>query len=229
MRQALLVAALLTATLLAGCSDPSGSGAADGGGAATMTTTTTGPPPKPAVTTDTLHLLAAPEMGLAPPDGSSDIETGTAGNFGPGSGGRDNGPPSQWQYVAKANSNVTAAEIHVWINVKEQLIQPPNLDPRTPGQPPCTWYVRLSLGSDAEPVTHCLSESPGPIPTGTKELVFNLDALDAELETNETVSFLFGRQVFSASQEDAVAVLSGTSDHDSRLVLKGLKEIVPGA
>lgn len=220
-----LLAALVVAAALAGCAGSTDDGSGPGP-AASASTTTTGPPPKPIVYVDTLHLLDAPNMALALPDGGSEYETGTAGNFGPGGGGGGNndGPPSTWSYQLSGFSNVTGAEVQVWIDVKEQLVQTP---PFFPGQEPCTWYVQLALGADSEPERHCLTEPVGPIAAGIKMLSFNLVGLDAELEANETIELVFGRTVFSASQEDAVYVLSGTEEHDSRIVLKGLKEALP--
>lgn len=189
--------------------------------------TSTGPPPKPPVLSDTLHLLAAPDMALVLPDGGSEQRTGTAGDFGGpgGGGGGQDGPTAQWAYQVGANSSVTAAEIHLWIEIVDTLTPfPPN--PFQQGQQ-CTWMVQLALGADGEPHTGCLNDPPGPINPGTRELVFDLVGLDADLEVNETINFAFRRAAFSASPEDSVYVLSGTEKYDSRLVLAGLKEVVP--
>ena len=224
-RKAVLLSIALLAVALAGCSD----GGSDGGGAgatASASSTTTGPPPKPVVLSDTLHFLAPPEMALVLPEGSAEVATGTAMNFGPGGGGGGQPPAARWMYQVSENSTITNAEIHVWVEIRETLLQP--VDPRNP-QETCTWYVTLALGSDGEADTACLTEPPGPINAGTKELVFSLVGLGAELEVNETITFTFGRRAFSASPEDAVYVLSGSTEHDSRMVLKGLKEPVPEA
>lgn len=219
--------ATFLALLLSGCSDAGGD---DGGASATAsaTMTATGPPPKPPVLVDTLHLLAAPDMALALPDGGSEQRTGTAGDFGPGSGGGEDGPTALWTYQVAGYSNVTSAEVHVWVEILDTLLPfPPN--PFNMGQQQCTWMVRLELGADAEPHFGCLVEPPGPVSPGTRELVFDLVGLDAELEANETVTFTFQRAAFSPSPEDSVLVLSGTQERDSRIVLAGLKEPLPEA
>jgi hypothetical protein len=226
-RTSALLAVAFLAVALAGCADGGSDDTTAPGPASSASSSTTGPPPKPVVTSDTLHLLAAPEMALMLPEGSQESETGTAGDFGgPGGGGGGQEPPATWRFQVRANSTVTTAEIRVWIDVRDTLLQP--VDPRTP-QDTCTWFVLLELGSDGSQDRACLAEPPGPINPGTKELIFELVGLDAELEVNETVMFRFTRRAFSASADDSVFVLSGSTDHDSRLVLKGLKEPVPDA
>lgn len=219
MRNVLLALGAVLALALSGCSGGGSDAPSQPTGSATMTST--GPPPEPPVLSDTLHLLAPPEMALVLPEGSQESETGTASFNGPGGGGEDE-PAAQWAYKVAGNSSVTSAEIHVWIEITDTLVQPVN---PFQGQS-CTWVARLELGADGEPHTGCIAEPPGPINPGTKELVFQLVGLDAELEANETIVFTFRRAAFSASPEDSVMVLSGSAEHDSRLVLKGLKEVV---
>lgn len=225
MRIAVPLALALFTAALAGCADGGSDDAPSPGSGSSASSSTTGPPPKPVVLSDTLHLLAPPEMALALPEGSQESSTGTSMGFGPGGGGGDQ-PQAQWAFQVRANSTVTAAEIHVWIEIRDTLVQP--VDPRTP-QDTCTWIAVLALGSDGAEERACLAEPPGPINAGTRELVFDLVGLDGELEVNETVTFSFHRRAFSASADDSVFVLSGSEAHDSRLVLKGLKEPVPDA
>lgn len=226
----LLATLLCCGVLLSGCADTSGDDTT--GGAATAaplsaTMTSTGPPPKPVVYSDTLHFLAAPDMTPALPQAGSDIETPTdTGGFGQGGGGRDEGPQSQWAYQVASNGTTQGATVHVWIKIVEQLVQGPNPNPT---QPTCTWYVMLSVGSDSAGDVLCLGEPVGVIAPGTKELVFDFPASGTDLEANETVTVRFGRTVFSSSPNNAVYILSGTPDHDSRIVLPGLKEAVPEA
>lgn len=231
MRKSLLAAAALLMLALSGCSGGGGdeAGGAGAGASASSSMTTTGPPPKPPVTSDTLHLLAAPDMAVALPIGGSEQRTGTAGDFGGpggGGGGGQDGPTAQWTYQMTGYSNVTTAEVHVWVEILDTLAPfPPN--PFNANQQQCTWIVRLELGADGEPHFGCLAEPPGPINPGTRELIFDLVGLDAELELNETITLAFQRNAFSASPEDSVYVLSGTDEYDSRIVLAGLKEVVP--
>lgn len=226
MRNAALLTVLALSLALAGCSD-GGSDDATAPQASSSASSTTGPPPAPVVTSDTLHLLAPPAMALMLPEGSAEVATGTATAFGPGGGGDGSqDPAARWTFQVGSNSSVTAAEVHVWIEIKDTLLQP--VDPRDP-QDACTWIIVLELGSDGSPTMGCLTEPPGPINPGTKELIFDLIGLDGGLEVNETITFTFHRRAFSASPEDSVAVLSGSAEHDSRLVLQGLKEVVPDA
>jgi hypothetical protein len=226
MHNAPILTALVLAVAFAGCSD-GGSDDATAPMASSSSSSTTGPPPAPVVTSDTLHLLAPPTMALVLPEGSPETATGTAQNLGPGGGGGGaQEPAARWTFQVGGNSTVTAAEIHVWVEIKDTLLQP--LDPRDP-QDTCTWIAVLELGADGSPAIGCLSEPPGPINPGTKELIFDLLALDGGLEANETITFTFQRRAFSASPDDSVLVLSGSSSHDSRLVLQGLKEAVPDA
>ena len=213
--------------LLAGCSG----GAADDAAStvsSSSTTTTTGPPPKPIVYSDTLHLLEAPAMAPALPVGGSEVRTpvDSFGSFGGGGGGQgDDGPTALWEYPVNNGANITGGEIHIWIEITETLFPQPVSFP--PGSSACTWYVTLDLGADNEANVPCLSESPGPISTGIKELVFTILNTDTiSMQPNETVSLLFGRTAFGTSPEPSVYVLSGSVDHDSRLMAKGLKEEV---
>ncbi len=222
----LLAALVLCGVLLSGCADTSDDASGDAAATTTSeTATSTAPAAKPVVYSHELHFLAAPEMAPQLPPGGAEVTTPTdTGGFGQGSG-RDQGPQSLWSYQVTGNSTTTGAEVHVWIQVVEQLIQPPS----SPTQPSCTWYVMLEVGSDSEGDFACLSEPVGPIAPGTKELVFPFPAAGTDLEANETVTVRFGRTVFSASPNNAVFILSGTPEHDSRLVLPGLKEAVPDA
>lgn len=229
MHKPLLAAIVVGALLLSGCaedpaSDPAGAAAAP----LSQTLTSTGPPPKPPVFSDTLHFMAAPDMVLKLPVGGSDILTPTdTGGFGGGGGGPGNdGPQSQWSYQVLRDHNTTGATVHVWIQVHEQMVQGAGFPPT---QNPCTWFVVLEVGSDSEGDAACVSEPIGPIAPGIKELVFDFPAAGTELEANETITVRFGRTVFSPSPNNAVSVLSGSAEHDSRLVLPGLKEIVPEA
>lgn len=224
MRQALF---LVLAILLAGCSD--GGDGSGSGSTASASMTTTGPPPKPVVLSDTLHLLAPPDMAPALPSGSSETSTPTDGGFGggPGGGGQE-GPQAEWTYQVTANSTVTSAEVHVWIEITDTLAPSPFQNPFDQGQQ-CTWLVVLEMGADGEPETGCLVEPPGPINPGTKELVFDVVGIGAEMEAGETITLSFHRNAFSASAENSVFVLSGSEAHDSRAVLNGLEEPVPDA
>lgn len=222
--------AALLMLALSGCSGGSDDGGASSSSASSSSSmTSTGPPPKPPVLSDTLHLLEAPSMDLVLPAGGQEFRTGTAGDFGGpggGGGGGQDGPPAQWTYQVTGYSNVTTAEVHVWVEILDTLAPfPPN--PFNPNQQQCTWVVRLELGADGEPHFGCLAEPPGPINPGVRELIFDLVGLDAELELNETITFTFQRNAFSASPNDSVMVLSGTQEYDSRLVMTGLKEVVP--
>ena len=220
----LAVLALALAVALAGCSGGGSDDATAPGEVSSASSSTTGPPPKPVVLSDTLHLLAPPEMALVLPEGSQETSTGTAMNFGGGGGGGE--PMAQWAFQVSANSTVVGAEIHVWVEIRDTFLQP--VDPRTP-QDSCTWIVTLALGADGSEERGCLTEPPGPISAGTRELIFDLVGLDGGLEVNETIMFSFNRRAFSASADDSVFVLFGSAEHDSRLVLKGLKEPVPDA
>ncbi|MEK6975402.1 MAG: hypothetical protein AABY18_03560 [Candidatus Thermoplasmatota archaeon] len=225
MRKAFFLTLALVFVGLAGCSDGGSDAGSDAGSSSSASMTTTGPPPKPVVTSDALHLLAPPEMAPAIPAGSSESSTPTDQGFGPGGGGQD-GTSAEWTYVMTAASNVTSAEVHLWIEITDTLVQQPNLDPLAQA---CTWRLSLQLGADSQPIVGCLNEPLGPINPDTRELVFNLVGVAAELEVNETVTLSFRRNAFSASSENSVFVLSGTEAHDSRASLKGLKEPVPDA
>ena len=177
------------------------------------------------VLSDTLHLLAPPDMAPALPEGSSEVSTPTS-TFGGGPGQDEN--PAQWSYQLTGSGNVSNAVVTVWIEIVDTLF-PPAPNPTNPAGSSCAWYVSLALGADSQPRFACLSEPVGPINPGTKELVFALVGLDAELEQNETVTLAFGRNAFSPSPENSVFVLSGSAEHDSRIELKGLGEPVPDA
>lgn len=214
--------------LLAGCSGDAGD-SDDSPTTGSSTTTTTGPPPKPVVYSDTLHFLEAPNMAPALPVGSSEVRTPTNsfGSFGGGGGGGGQGddePNSLWEYKLTNGANLTGGEIHVWIEITETLVPSPFT---FPGQDACTWFVILALGADNEVDVPCLTEPPGPISPITKELVFPFLNTDTfSLQANETISVRFGRTAFGASMEPSVFVLSGSADHDSRIQIKGLQEVV---
>ena len=214
-----LAALLALAFLLAGCS---GGGSDDGGAptASSTPSTSAAPPPPPVPTTDTLHFLAAPTMTPLVPTGSDERTPVTTANFGGGPGGQQQ-PGAVWRHVVTQPTNITGAEVHTWVDIKEQMF-----DTRTdPVQPRCTWSIRLEVGLDTEPAVACVNEQVGPINPGVKELVFTL-VLDGkiELEANETIQVTLSRTAFSLSANNAVDALSGSAEHDSRVILKGLKE-----
>ena len=218
----IVLALLLVALSLAGCSD--GGGSDDPADAPSVSATTTGPPPKPVVTSDTLHLLALPDMAPVLPEGSNEYSTPTmSGNFGGGGGGQGDDEPEGWSYEVQQATNVTGGEIRIWVEIVETMYQVP--DPRPDST--CTWILQLELGADNDADVPCLTEPAGPINPGTKELVFSFLATDAfELEQNETVFVRLDRRAFSLSTNNAVNILSGSEAHDSRVQLDGLKEIV---
>lgn len=229
-RTAALLSIALVVVALAGCSDGGGSddtGSPGAGAGSSASSSTTGPPPKPIVLSDTLHLLAPPEMAPTLPEGSNEVSTPTS-TFGSGDGPGQGENPAEWSYQLTGSGNVSNAVVTLWIEIVDTLFPaPPN--PTNPDGSSCAWYVSLALGMDSEPQFSCLSEPVGPIDPGTKELTFSLVGLDAELEQNETVTLAFGRNVFSPSPENSVFVLSGSEEHDSRIELKGLAEPVPDA
>jgi hypothetical protein len=220
--RALLAAAALLALALAGCSggspDPAAPSGATGSSSSTMTSTA---PPVP--TSDTLHFLGAPQMAPRLPSGSSETATPvTVGNFGQNGGPQPVG--AEWTYAVKAATNVTAAEVHVWITIKETLFD----NPGTPTQPQCTWRLTAAIGADIPPIVSCINEPAGPINAGTKELTYPLVlGSPVELEGNETIRVRLDRSAFSLSPNNSVDALSGSADHDSRILLKGLKEPAP--
>lgn len=225
MRAIALLAVL--SLLMAGCSGNPDDGGSDATPSSSSTTTSTGPPPKPVVYSDTLHFLEAPSMAPALPLGSSESRTPTSGGFGGGGGGggQNDDPTALWEYPLTNGANITGGEIHVWIEITEILVQQPLGFP--PGETPCTWYLILELGADNDANVPCLSEPVGLINPGTKELVFSFLATDPYmLQANETISARFARSPFGISTEPSVYVLSGSTDHDSRAVLRGLQEAI---
>lgn len=219
--RALLAATALLCLALAGCSggSPAAAPTATAGPSGSMTLTTSA---APVPTSDTLHFLAAPQMAPRLPSGSAESATPvTVGNFGQ-NGGQQQG--AQWAYAVKARTNVTAGEAHVWIDIKETLFD----NPGTPAQPQCTWRLTAAIGADIQPIQACINEPVGPIQAGTKELVYTIVlGSPVELEANETVLVRLDRSAFSLSPNNAVDALSGSADHDSRIVLKGLREPAP--
>ncbi|MHB1261078.1 MAG: hypothetical protein ACYC2H_05120 [Thermoplasmatota archaeon] len=210
---------LLTAAL-AGCS-----GGGDDSGAPTTapsaSLSSTAPPPPPLPTSDTLHFLAAPDMAPALPAGSGESATPvTVGNFGQNGQGRDE-TGAEWRYVVERPTNVTAGEVHVWIQVKETLLQQPD----SQAIPQCSWSLTVAIGADTTPIEACINEPAGPVNPVTKELVFQLIVGEPiELEANETITVRLERAGFSLSANNAVDALSGSPDHDSLIRLAGLKE-----
>lgn len=212
--------------LLAGCSgnaDPAGTTETS----SSSTTTSTGPPPKPVVYSDALHLLELPTMVPALSSTTSEVRTPTNGSgFGGGGGQGDDGPDG-WEYQITQAANISNGQVHLWIEITETLVQSPLGFP--PGEQPCTWFIVLELGADNDADVPCLSEPPGPINPGTKELVFDFVSTDLfQLEANETISLRFGRAAFGPSTTPSVYVLSGSADHDSRVQLTGLREAIEG-
>lgn len=212
--------ALLTslAFLLAGCSD------GDGGGDAPLPSaslsTSTAPPAPPVPTTDTLHLLQGPDMTTVPPTGS---DSRTPVGFGDGGPDGNQAPGATWSHQVTRGANVTAGEVRIWIEVKEQMFDFPG----TPVREQCNWRLTTALGGDNQALVNCVNEPVGPINPVVKELVFTLVLPEpVNLEAGETVTLTLTRSGFSASANNAVDALSGSPDHDSRIALRGLAEPV---
>jgi len=216
MRTAL--ALLAAAIVLSGCSGSGGN--APPPSVHPESTSSAGPPPPPAPTSDTLHLLAQPQMATALPSGSSEVATPVGFGGGAGAPGGPQTPAAHWSYLVTSSTNVTGGEAHLWVNIKEQLIITSN-----PAQPQCSWQLTVHVGSDNQALTPCINEQAGVVQPGIKELVFPL-TIDSPIQTerNETVLLSLTRAGFSLSTNNAVDLLSGSSDHDSRLILKGLHE-----
>ena len=211
---------VLLASALAGCS---GGGDEEPAAEAplSLSSTSTGPPPKPLPTSDTLHFLAAPEMAPALPDGSAEVATPvTVSGFDNGGQGPDN-LGAEWRHQVERATNVSAGEVHIWIEVKETLLHTPDNQVR----PTCTWTITVALGADTNEIVGCIQEPPGPINPGTKELSLTLALTSPiELEANETITVRLERNGFSLSANNAVDAKSGSEAHDSRIRLQGLKE-----
>lgn len=222
MRGAVVLLSL--AFLLAGCSgDGGGDGSAGGSVSAPSTSaTSTGPAPPPVPRTDTLHFLLAPAMTPVPPTGSDERSPVLTGFNGPGGGQQETG--ASWSYQVTERTNVTAGEVRVWVEIKEQML--PSVF-GNPFDPPCTWELTTTLGAGGAEIENCLNEPPGPIAPGIKELVFTL-VLESPsgLEPGQTITVTLERTAFSASPNNAVDALSGSAEHDSRIRLAGLKEPV---
>lgn len=217
----LAFALLAVCLVLSGCSG--GGSSAPTATSSSSSMTSAAPPPVP--TSDTLHFLAAPDAAPVLPSGSAEATTPvTVANFGGPGGGGTAPQGARWTYVVRSHTNVTGGEVHLWINIKETMFD----NPGTPAQPQCTWHLVVALGSDNDPVSSCINEPAGPISAATKELVYPL-VLDAprEMEANETITVHLTRTAFSLSAQNAVDALSGSTDHDSRIVLKGLHEPAP--
>lgn len=220
MRTTVLLASL--ALLLAGCSggegdDPPAAAPPPSG----SISSTAAPPPVP--TTDTLHLLLGPAMTTVPPTGSDER---TPVGFGDGGPDGNQAGAAVWAHQVTRAGNVTAAEVHVWVDVKEQMVDFPG----TPLREACTWRLETRIGQDQEPIVGCINEPAGVVAVGVKELVFNLVLQGPiELEANETVSLALSRSAFSPSPNNAVDALSGSAEHDSRAILRGLQEPVRAA
>lgn len=210
----------LLASSLAGCSGGGDEEPADRPSSSASSTSTALPPP-PLPTSDTLHFLAAPDMAPALPDGSSEVSTPvTVAGFDNGGQGQG-GLGAEWRHKVERATNVTAGEVHIWVEIKETMLHTPDNQVR----PTCTWSVTVAIGADNPAIVGCIQEPPGPINPGTKELSFSL-ALSSpiELEANETVTVRLERSGFSLSAENAVDAKSGSADRDSRIRLQGLKE-----
>ena len=211
---------VLLASGLAGCS-----GGDDPAPAARPTTSmglSTAPPPPPLPTSDTLHFLAAPDMAPALPDGSSEASTPvTVGGFDNGGGQGPANQGAEWRYKVERATNVSTGEVHIWVEVKETMLHFPDNQVR----PTCTWSLTVAIGADNAAIEGCIQEPAGPINPGIKELTFTVaPASPIELEANETITVRLERSGFSLSANNAVDAKSGSADHDSRIMLKGLKE-----
>ena len=211
----------LAALLLSGCSSAKGG---DGKPAGVVSSSSSSTGPSIVVpTSDTLHLLAAPTMAPVLPEGSTEAQSPvTTGGFGGGGGGMGGQAGVNWTYAVNQSANVSKGEIHIWVKITDTLVQAVNPFSMTQ----CTWVLRLDLGADnSRAPVDCIAEPAGPINPGTKELVFNFIATDPfQLEAQETITARLTRNAFSPNAGNSVFVLSGSADHDSRLVLTGLKE-----
>lgn len=187
-----------------------------------MSTTTGPPPPPPVVLTNTLHLYAAPLISARPPTGTEPALSDVSAPSGP-LGGQEGG--AQWTFTFQGVGSLSG-EAHIYVRILQQLVNfgvaPPTL---------CTWTLTVNVTSDgADPgVAVCLSDPPGLIAAGDRELVFSISpsaALAIKPGTQLRVTLIRAASDFTTT-ETSVYALSGTPEFDSRIAIDDLKEPVP--
>jgi hypothetical protein len=210
MRVVALVSCLLMA--LAGCSSGPASDEATPSSVTTSSSATVltfnAPPPL----TDTLHLLDAPHLAATLPEGGEEIRVPIPSSAGV------SGTEVRWSLPRPTGLNSISANLTFWVEVQGTVL---NNEPTG-----CFWYVVLTvdtgdgLSSLADPM--CASE-PAVVPPGVRQLtLFNSGSFDISGASGATIKVEVSVSS-SVAPGASVALLAGTSEHDSSVTIAGLQ------
>jgi hypothetical protein len=225
------VGLLFCAFALSGCSGGDGGGGDDAPETPLVDPNVPMVPEEPEIQyTNRIWFGEAPAMQATAPALADPARTAMASNqFGGGGGGMGPGPESVWEYDFQGNGTLTGGVLHVWVEVVEQSINPPNPFDTFRGGP-CTWQADVMfLGEGEDPLFEqefCVQDSTAVFNPGEVELEFELD-FSANLAQGNSMVVELSRSPYSASPDSAMYVLSGTQQYDTWIEFNGLFEPLP--
>ena len=201
-------------TLLAGCS---ASPPQEPASTPTPSSATMGPPPAPIARTDTLHLLDAPHMAGALPQGGATVRTPVPSDVNNAQGAPI--PAPAWTLPRPGLAELKV-DLHLVVDVEGVVTNPPR------GAGNCFWaidfFLRHADGSEDGAGSYCRSEQP-VVPAGVRALDF---AFALAPDAAPLPGDLFGVRVATLgayAPGGSVSILSGSADADSTLAIAGLQ------
>lgn len=225
MRLVVLVA-LMASISLAGCftTGPSGSTSpASTTVSVTQPTTSAQPLPVAPQTTDTLHLLAPPDLMPQKPVANNDLVVAIPSPVGPTSLAARN-TQLAWNFTLPADLNVLVANVTLWVDVEGAVVGDPSQ-----GATGCFWNADLRLHGSTQVgflATACGTESL-QVPNGIRSLMLQFSSAQGPFARGTTFDLLLSTSASVQPPSSQVNLLTASIVHDSQITVKGLHLTMP--
>lgn len=221
---------LSLAALVAGCASPSAP-VAEPTPTAEPTFTVVGDNEIPAIVlTDTLHVLAQPDVTTRAPDSYTDLRVPvpSIGDI-PGmlvaeaSGASVDG---RWQHPLPEGITGVVGTATFWVDVRGTVLNNPN--PLAEG---CFWQFRFITGGAQTGNSHfapCVKEN-ATVPEGLRQVTFTFDLPNVAVAPGGVLDFDFYTGDAGRAPDATIDLLTGSIVHDSRIEIVGLQLPVDGS
>jgi hypothetical protein len=217
----LLLALAFVALLASGCL----SGTPDAATASATATTTSLRAPRPTapaqpLATDTLHLLAPPDLATAKPMADTDttiaIPSLTANLAGAAAGSGF----LEWTLDLPRDLTTLVGNATLWVDVEGQVFGDPSPASH------CFWTLQLTFDPSQTATTSACGDEPVQVADGVRAVQLALPAAQGTFEKGRTLYVLLSTTATPAPGS-TVDLLTGSRLHDSQLTIAGLQLPLP--
>lgn len=218
-----LIPVVLVAILLAGClSSPPKTETSTSASSRSAVTPIQAPLAKE---TDTLHLLAPPDLSPVAPAGKQDVAVALPSAFTGGLNAISNPNGAflpTWSLTLPNDLGLLNVTATLWVDVEGNVVGDP-----IPTANGCFWGLQVAIHGAAQPVTSVCGVEPLQVPNGVRALVLQFPLAQGSFTQGTTLDFILNSNASFQDPAARIDLLTGSTGHDSRLTVEGMKVSLP--